>query len=193
MRKERIVNNRVIGKKFVLFFTMSMTLCHYSILHAQSAEVLVWLKSGADALKAEDYIQAQKWYQKAADKGDVQGEYALASFYNDKPGPKDFHKAMDWFRKAWDKGNVAAGTKIGIYYDRGQGVSQDFKEALKWWKKAADKGDSEAEKEIGMLYDNGQGVPRDYQEALKWYQKAVAQGFAPAQKSIDDLKKRMAR
>jgi TPR repeat protein len=75
-----------------------------------------------------------------------------------------------------EQGDAAAQYKLGVRYDRGQGVSQDYQEALHWYRLAAAQGHSAAQYNLCMMSDVGQGLPQDYLEALRWCRLAADQG-----------------
>ena len=93
----------------------------------------------------EDYIEAEKWYRKAADQGNVWGQLDLAILY---------------------KGAIA--------YDSGLGVKQDDAESAKWYRKAADQGQVNGQYEIGKMYAEGKGVAQSYADAYLWYSLAIS-------------------
>src|SRR5437868_1027398 len=75
-----------------------------------------------------------------------------------------------------EQGDAAAQYKLGVRYDRGQGVAQDYQEALHWYRLAAAQGNSAAQYNLCAMSDMGQGLPQDYLEALRWCRLAADQG-----------------
>ena len=75
-----------------------------------------------------------------------------------------------------EQGDAEAQYKLGVRYDRGQGVAQDYQEALHWYRLAAAQGYSAAQYNLCSMSDTGQGLPQDYQEALRWCRLAADQG-----------------
>jgi len=88
------------------------------------------------------------------------------------------------YLKAAEKGDAEAQFKLGVMYDKGQGVPQDDAEAVKWYRKAAEQGDADAQFKLGFMYINGRGVPQDNAEAVKWFRKVAEQGDAGGQFSL---------
>lgn len=86
-----------------------------------------------------DYKQAAEWFQKAAEKSNVDAEMHLAALYRDgsKTFPRDMQKAADWYRKAADQGDATAQATLGTLYSMGQGVPQSYVEAYYWLDLAA--------------------------------------------------------
>jgi uncharacterized protein len=90
-------------------------------------------------LAPDEYKQAEAWYMKAAEQGDLNGELHLAAFYRDggKGFPRDMAQAAAWYRKAAEQGDVSAQGTLGLLYSMGQGVAQDPVEAYFWLDLAA--------------------------------------------------------
>lgn len=86
-----------------------------------------------------DYKQAAEWFQRAAEKNNVDAEMRLAALYRDgsKNFPRDMQKAADWYRKAADQGDATAQGTLGTLYSMGQGVPQSYVEAYYWLDLAA--------------------------------------------------------
>jgi TPR repeat protein len=55
-----------------------------------------------------------------------------------------YGQALQWYHKVAELGNSIAMTNIGLFYEKGYGVSKDYKEAFKWYQKAADLGNATA-------------------------------------------------
>ena len=132
---------------------------------------------------AQNYNEAFKWYQKAADNG-VTGAYTwLGSMYYDGQGvAQNYEKAFLWTKKAAENGAADAfvGFGLGVMYYNGQGVAQNYNEAFKWFQKAADNGVAGAFAYLGKMYYAGDGVAQNYNEAFKWFQKAADNGIDDA-------------
>ena len=76
----------------------------------------------------KDYVEAVKWYRKAAEQGDAYGQKQL----------------VKWYRKAAEQGVAIAQVNLGWMYDNGEGVPKDSSEATKWYRKAAKQGNADA-------------------------------------------------
>jgi hypothetical protein len=107
----------------------------------------------------DDYVEAVRWYRKAADQGHAQAMGALGLMYQEGKGvPRDFVEGARWLRKAADLGDAAAQLNLGASYAAGVGVPRDPAEAVRWYRKAADVGNVRAQLNLGMSYDGGDGV-----------------------------------
>jgi TPR repeat protein len=86
----------------------------------------------------QDYVEAARWYRKAADQGHAGAQNNLGYMYCQGQGvPQDYAEAARWFRKAADQGDAEAQYNLGIMYDQGQGVPQDYVQAHMWLNLAA--------------------------------------------------------
>lgn len=75
-----------------------------------------------------------------------------------------------------DNGDKEAQYRLGVLYEKGQGVSKNGTEAAVWYRKAADQGHAGAQYSLGQLYENGNGVRQDLFLAFKWYRVAATFG-----------------
>ena len=130
---------------------------------------------------AQNYNEAFKWYQKAADNG-VTGAYTWLGvmYYNGQGVAQNYEKAFLWTKKAAENGAADAYVGLGVMYCKGQGVAQNYGEAFLWFQKAVDNGDPVAYGWLVSMYYNGQGVSQNYGEAFKWTKKAAEKGIAAA-------------
>jgi tetratricopeptide (TPR) repeat protein len=87
----------------------------------------------------KDLVEAVKWYRKAAEKGNVNGQFNFAVCYEQGWGvEKDLAEAAKWYRKAAEKGNPGAQKRLAGMFEHGDGVAKDLAEAGKWYRKAAE-------------------------------------------------------
>ena len=72
------------------------------------------------AVRLRDYARAATLLQSAADRGDAEAQYQLASLYRSGRGvPKDHGKASRWLREAAGQGHVKAQYNLGVMYENG--------------------------------------------------------------------------
>ena len=133
----------------------------------------------------QDYYIAVKWYLKAAEQGNANGQYGLGTCYYYGNGKyRDYDKAVELFRKAAEQGNANGQYGLGNCYCYGRGVTKDYAKALELYKKAANQGNAGAQNGLGECYYYGYGVKKNYATAVVWYKKAANQGEANAQYSL---------
>ncbi|HTV47075.1 MAG TPA: tetratricopeptide repeat protein [Phycisphaerae bacterium] len=166
-----------------------------------NSQALAQLQAGANSgnTNAEDglglyyssntqYANAFYWYQKAAEHGNVDGEFHLAYSYQFSEGTAmNSQEAIIWYQIAAAQGNTDAEVEIGIMYSMGWGVVLNNQQAVTWYQRAAALGNPDAMFLLGENYEFGEGVPKDYSKARAWYKKAAQLGNQEAQKALADL------
>jgi len=136
------------------------------IARAEQGEAEFQYRLGRHHLaRTQNYSEAMKWLNLAANQGDVSAMIDLGGIYlRDKYGVKDLDKAEQYFQKASELGGTEAMNKIGgAYY----GV-RNYNEAIKWFKA------SNNYSRLGDFYFHGYGFDQNYEEAFKCYLKAKA-------------------
>ena len=86
----------------------------------------------------QDYLEAAKWYLRAAEQGHASGQFNLGLMHWLGVGAThDYAEAVRWFRRAADQGDEKAQFALGLSYFHGQGVRQDLCAAYMWFDLAA--------------------------------------------------------
>ncbi|EFA27847.1 conserved hypothetical protein [Haemophilus influenzae HK1212] len=89
----------------------------------------------------QDYVEAAKWYRKAADQGAKFGLLFLGEMYENGEGvEKDYAEAVKLYRKAAEQGSPEGQMALGKMYRFGYGVEKDYAEAIKLYRKSAEQG-----------------------------------------------------
>ncbi len=136
----------------------------------------------------KDHSEAVKWFRKAAERGDANGQNNLGCMYQNGYGvDKDYAEAMKWFRLSAEQGNASGQFSLGLINEKGSGVEQDYSEAVKWYRLAAEQGDARGQCNLGHMFQSGLGVKKDYSEAVKWYRLAAEQGDATGQNNLGTM------
>jgi TPR repeat protein len=127
-------------------------------------------------------VNAVKWYRKAAEQGNAEGQYHLGTMYGygfgidqQEFGKVDHYEAAKRFHKAAKGGYIKAQVKLGELYAIGQGVKKDQAESVKWYYRAAVQGDAMAQISVGLAYFSGVGVPENRVLAYMWLYVAAWQ------------------
>ena len=122
----------------------------------------------------QDYVEAARWYRRAAEQGDAGAQTSLGVIYaNGYSVLRNYDEAARWWHRAADQGDASAQANLGVMYDKGYGVPQDNVEAAQWYRRAAEQGLVFAQFSLGLMYYNGEGVPRDYGKAHMWLDLAT--------------------
>ena len=153
----------------------------------------------------QNFVEATRWFQTAAEGGLVQAQAKLGEIYfhgRDAPAgvspdatpaatlerlfpggltvPQDFRKAAHWNLMAADADDTAAQVRWAYQCAAGLGLRQDYPEAELWFAAAADKGHEGGALGLAMLYAGGHTGEPDPAKAVVWFEKAAAQGNSGA-------------
>ena len=127
----------------------------------------------------EGLAAALPFYEKAADKGLADAQYAVAQIYVglESLPPEKKAKARDYLMRAAFAGHDTAQHDMGVWLIEGIGGEKDFDAGFQWMKIAAMRGNVAAQSKLGLLYVNAIGTRPDDVEAAKWYLLARRAGL----------------
>jgi len=130
-----------------------------------------------------DSDKAVEWFQKAAEQGDVQGQFSVGYMYatGESGFEKDPEKAAEWFLKAAENGHTYAQANLGRMYIIGDGVEKNTKTALFWLQKSVDQGNAAAKLDIDRLHTAFDGVPDDIERLAASYKEMAKKESANVQ------------
>jgi TPR repeat protein len=170
----------------VVIGVITLLLClNWNLVLATLGNSNAQYRLGESYYQSDKYVEAVKWFRKAAEQGHADAQYKLGVCYNTNLGvTRDFSKAAKWYHKAAEQGHADAQYLLSVCYELGNGVTEDLAEGVKWCRKAAEQGHADAQYHLGVCYYNGYGVTKDYYEATKWYRKAAEQGVVDAQMKL---------
>ncbi len=131
-----------------------------------------------------DYVEAKKWFEKAAELEDPRGLAGLGWILLDGNNtPLAPEEAVKQLRLAAKKEDAFGLQGLARAYALGRGISRDqaqadllYRRAMAAYRKEAEQGDTQAMGQIGQLFEGGLGTTRDYKEAMSWFQKATEAG-----------------
>ncbi len=126
------------------------------------------------------YAEALPWYEKAADAGLADANYALANMHKEAKGvaANDDAKALVYLRKAAREGLDTAQLDLGTWLANGRATKADPREAFLWFARAAGQGNVLAQNRLARMYDAGFGVERNPVLAGAWHIMAKRAGLA---------------
>jgi TPR repeat protein len=131
--------------------------------------------------------EAAKWYEMAANQGDVNAEfnYGLMLFEGKGGLEQDYGQALTWFKKAMAQHHQGAQTYVGAMYANGFGTPRNYSTALRWLIPVAEEGYVFAQGTIADIYTKEGNV--NNVRAYMWYDIAVRNGLEEAKGLRDDI------
>ncbi|MBO4689179.1 MAG: SEL1-like repeat protein [Clostridiales bacterium] len=137
---------------------------------------------------AQDYAEAMKWHEKAADEGYPSALNNVASLYYYGMGvEKDYKAAAEWFEKAADAGYGAACATLAYMYEHGLGVDEDPDKAFEWSLKGVECGDVDSVFDAGFYLRYGIGTQEDPVKAVEYFLIAARENYARAYGHLGDM------
>ena len=97
---------------------------------------------------------------------------------------KSYYEAEDWVKtliQAAENGDSDSQYKLGLCYEKGDGIKQEPTEAVKWYRRAADQGHVNSQNAMGKCYYYGFGVAKDSKTAVDWFEKSAKKGHLDSQ------------
>lgn len=139
-----------------------------------SMDVETITKLAFDAKEKQDYQEALRLFELAAQKNDVDSWVEIGLLLTDPEIEALFDpkKGITYYEKAAKQHHAVAWNNIGALYQKGIGFSFNTKRAIKAYEKAAELGDGMALQNLGDLYYFGEHMKQDYRKALDFYQRA---------------------
>jgi hypothetical protein len=108
-----------------------------------------------------DYAEAARWYQKSADRGGPQGQFALGLLLLEGlSGQKDFNAAVKWLGASAKQGFYPASYTLTLVYAEGLDTKPDAAEAARWYMGKHYSDEGEAAYYVGRFYSRGFIVSR---------------------------------
>ena len=169
---------------------------------------------GASAYERQDYAEAVRLWQLAANNGHIDAQLSVAHHFHYGLGvAKSEETALFWYDKAAAQGNEMARDRAETLRALQQSEesqaaaqvkaerqelfdimarayeaykNQNYSQARTMWKSAADKGDPMAMHNIGWLHESAKLGENDYYEAVAWYEKAAALQLPEAYMRLGD-------
>lgn len=139
----------------------------------------------------QNFSEAAKWYQHAAQAQIVPAMFRLGTLYEKGLGlKKDLDAAGRQYRQAAERGNAKAMHNLAVLEADGGG-KPDYKGASSWFRKAAERGIADSQFNLGILYARGIGVEQNLAESYKWFSLAAAQGDTDSGYKRDEIAKRL--
>jgi len=101
---------------------------------------------------AQNYKEALKWFQKAAEQELPEAQCNTGLMYYEGKGvPQNLTEALKWLNKAAKQNNPKAQYNLGAMYSLGEGVPQDYIKSYIWFSLAYSNGFEQAKSKILLL------------------------------------------
>jgi len=127
----------------------------------------------------QDFSRAAELFRAAADGGNPEAQYALATLYKEGRGvSKDVAQAARLLAAASAADNTDAQVEYAIALFNGNGVARNEALAAALLQKAARKGNAVAQNRLANVLAVGRGLKADPVEAIKWHIVAKAGGIS---------------
>ncbi|MCG8512184.1 MAG: sel1 repeat family protein [Rhodospirillales bacterium] len=127
----------------------------------------------------QNYEQAQAWFQKAAEAGDVQAMMKLGKLYIDgRIVERDFEEAEVWYRKALANGNIQALMRLGdVANYKANATDESPVEAYAYYATAVALGERRARNSRDNAEDrlNPQELKQAQQHAMEIFERFIEQ------------------
>ena len=104
-----------------------------------------------------DKLKAMRVCRPAAERGYALAQFSLAGFLIEAD---EFEESLALVQQAAEQGLAVAQFELGMYYERGYGVSKDLDEARRWYERGAAQGLEEAKTHLAELPAPGKKAPR---------------------------------
>lgn len=133
-----------------------------------------------------DPAEGVRWFRKAADQGDPDGQYHLGRAYASGVGVReDKSEAAKWYLKAAEQGLSIAQYMLGHAYETGEGVAKDEIEAYAYFNLAGAT-DKDARKRAS---DMEESMPSNIRLLGQQRTKEIRKEMQQRLESIEDLRK----
>jgi localization factor PodJL len=140
----------------------------------------------------QNWYEAARWFQRAADVGFAPAQFRLASLHEKGEGvSKDMQAARRLYLAAAEKGHAKAMHNLAVLYAEGIDGKPDYKIAAEWFRKAAMYGVTDSQFNLAILYARGIGVQSNLAESYRWFALAAASGDTDATKKRDEVAARL--
>ncbi|MEX6508569.1 tetratricopeptide repeat protein [Jiella sp. M17.18] len=132
------------------------------------------------------FADAAAYFEKAANAGVPDAEYAMSQLYANGRGVKaDDAAARAWLRAAATNGLDIAQIEYGIWLINGRGGPQKPQDGFRFLRHAAETGNPIAINRVAHLYKDGIGTDPDRLQAAKW--AVLAKRLKNSDSALDDF------
>ena len=182
------LNGDGVARDIEKAFSLLLKAAEQGFVNAQSLVGAAYY-TGRDGIVEQNLVEAEKWFRKAAERGEAVAQFRLAMMYFHGVGVAvNYEESVKWFERAAKENNVPkAQLMLGICYAGHFGFSSGFgsdctKEALYWYRQAANNGDIDAKRFLGEKITSEDVLEEEAEPPEdKCYYTAAELGCADAQ------------
>jgi ankyrin repeat protein len=139
------------------------------------------------AVRSGQFEQAAAILRRAAEGGNAEAQYELASLYRSGRGvPQDDEQSFRWMKAAAEKGHQKAQFNLGRMLLTGRGAPLDIGQARFWLQKAAAQGHEDAVKLLAQIPSNADSPPPGRSEVKAAKPLNDDQTRAAAQRNLEE-------
>lgn len=149
--------------------------------------------AGLQCYQKEDYTNAVRFFERAAEMGNKEAPELLVKFYYNGIGvPADKKKAAFWLGKSAEQGDADKQFGLAAMYLKGEDVEADMEMAEYWMEKAASQGHEQAKEGLKIIRHNkgidcyNKGISKIKQASINSDMKATVEDLTDA---LSDLEK----
>lgn len=152
------------------------------------------LDKGIGIYNKQDFVKAEKYFRKAAEKGNNQAIAWLGLCSESRENTYDSAKALykkaiengeiQWFLDKAEENIPQIQAQLGYCYMNGIGVDKNQEKAFYWNQVGANNNNARAQYNLSICYHLGVGVEPDDTKALEWIKKAAEQGNIVAEREL---------
>lgn len=150
------------------------------------------LERGIEYYGRQDYVKAEKCFQRAANKGNAEAMawMGLIQWQSDDDNYSEYYEmaiengALQWFLDKAESGMPEIQAYLGYCYAAGIGVEKNDEKMLHWYQMAAEKGVRLAQRSLGMVFFSGDGAEKNTDKAVEWFLKAANQNDKISQRML---------
>ena len=150
--------------------------------YADAQHTLGWRYQYVKGVNAQNYVEAIKWYGKAAEKGHADAQANLSELSARVARSQQID--VDGVKAVRLNYRTAEQIGFGGTQPIRRGFGRNNVRTFLHYQRAAQQGDTTAQNNIGVMYANGIRVDKDHEEAINWFSQAAQQGDTTAQNSI---------
>jgi len=141
----------------------------------------------------QDYSQAARWFEMAAEENHKYAQYSLAGLYYRGQGvSQDFARAFELYQKSAAQGNAYASYELAKMFRDGIGTGKNMSEADRHFKTAFDgflllearSRDDKLQYRLGQMLQTGTGTEQNTAAAIQYFEQAAKLGNVNAQYAL---------